>query len=127
MRGTIFEKVLGLTADGVWTSQPHRALGNATYASLLKRIPDIQQLPPDRDIGATIHELEADQIGLKYMARAGYGPHEAIAFWKRMVETKNGQQPPELPSTHPAFDSYQPTRESYARRAGGVSESDRRQ
>ena len=88
---------------GVWTSQPHTALGNALYASLLKRIPDIQQLPPDRDIGATIHELEADQIGLKYMARAGYGPHEAIAFWKRMMETKNGQQPPELPSTHPAI------------------------
>jgi len=48
------------------------------------------------------HELEADQIGLKYMARAGYDPREAIAFWKRMMETKNGQQPPELMSTHPA-------------------------
>jgi predicted Zn-dependent protease len=48
------------------------------------------------------HELEADQIGLKYMAKAGYNPQEALAFWKRMMESKNGQQPPELMSTHPA-------------------------
>jgi metalloendopeptidase OMA1, mitochondrial len=51
------------------------------------------------------HELEADQIGLKYMARAAYDPHEALAFWRRMMETKNGQQPPELMSTHPADSS----------------------
>jgi predicted Zn-dependent protease len=36
------------------------------------------------------------------MARAGYDPREALAFWRRMMETKNGQQPPELISTHPA-------------------------
>lgn len=28
-------------------------------------------------------ELEADRLGLRYMARAGYDPREAIAFWKR--------------------------------------------
>jgi metalloendopeptidase OMA1, mitochondrial len=36
------------------------------------------------------------------MARAGYDPREALALWKRMMETKSGQQPPELMSTHPA-------------------------
>lgn len=46
------------------------------------------------------HELEADQVGLKYMARAGYDPHEALAFWRRMMETKNGQQPAELMCLH---------------------------
>jgi metalloendopeptidase OMA1, mitochondrial len=53
-------------------------------------------LPFSRD-----HEIEADQIGLLYMARAGYDPRESITFWKRMSEA-GGQQPPEFASTHPS-------------------------
>jgi predicted Zn-dependent protease len=30
-------------------------------------------------------ESEADQIGLRYMARAGYDPAEAIGFWQRFA------------------------------------------
>ena len=47
------------------------------------------------------HETEADEMGLLYMARAGYDPHEAISFWERM-STAGGQQPPEFASTHPS-------------------------
>lgn len=64
------------------------ALGaGATYGMIL---------PFSRD-----HETEADQMGLLYMARAGYDPREAIAFWERM-STAGGQQPPEFASTHPS-------------------------
>ena len=51
-------------------------------------------------------ELEADRIGLTYMARAGYDPHEAVAFWKRFgAENKNrGGKAVELLSTHPLDD-----------------------
>jgi predicted Zn-dependent protease len=47
------------------------------------------------------HESEADHIGLIYMARAGYDPHESIAFWQRM-EQANSAQPPEFLSDHPS-------------------------
>ena len=48
------------------------------------------------------HELEADHLGMLYMARAGYDPREAVEFWKRFAEYgKGGDQPPEFLSTHP--------------------------
>ncbi len=51
------------------------------------------------------HESEADRIGLSYMARAGYDPREAVAFWQRMDEHSGGQNPPEFMSTHPSHDT----------------------
>jgi len=46
-------------------------------------------------------ELEADHIGLIYMARAGFDPREAERFWTRMAAGKDGA-PPEFLSTHPS-------------------------
>lgn len=46
-------------------------------------------------------ETEADELGLLYMARAGYDPHEAISFWERMSQA-GGAQPPVYLSTHPS-------------------------
>jgi metalloendopeptidase OMA1, mitochondrial len=47
-------------------------------------------------------ESEADHIGLIYMARAGYDPHQAVAFWKRMKRASQGKEPPEFASDHPS-------------------------
>ena len=49
-----------------------------------------------------IQESEADRLGLIFMAMAGYDPHEAVDFWKRMAAVKKGASPPEFLSTHPA-------------------------
>ncbi|NVJ85528.1 MAG: M48 family metallopeptidase [Algoriphagus sp.] len=49
------------------------------------------------------HELEADELGLIFMALAGYDPREAPVFWERMGKA-GGETPPEFLSTHPGPD-----------------------
>jgi len=52
-----------------------------------------------------LQESEADRLGLIFMAMAGYDPHPAVDFWKRMSASKQGSSPPEFLSTHPADES----------------------
>ncbi|MBM4286727.1 MAG: M48 family metallopeptidase [Deltaproteobacteria bacterium] len=47
-------------------------------------------------------ELEADEVGLILMAKAGYDPEAAVGFWERMMAGKKGKgKPPAFLSTHP--------------------------
>ena len=64
-----------------------------------------------------LHESEADQIGLIYMAKAGYDPNEAINFWQRFGQVKGGKGPPEWASTHPADVTRMQGLRSYLSRA----------
>lgn len=63
------------------------------------------------------HESEADQIGLIYMAKAGYDPSEAINFWQRFSTVKGDKGPPEWASTHPADATRMQGLRSYLSRA----------
>lgn len=47
-----------------------------------------------------LHESEADEMGLYFMAMAGYDPRVAPGFWQRM--SAGGGRTPEFLSTHPS-------------------------
>ncbi|RUO65685.1 Peptidase family M48 [Pseudidiomarina planktonica] len=51
------------------------------------------------------HESESDQLGMDYMAQAGYNPAAAADLWRNMKVASGGSSPPELLSTHPSPDS----------------------
>ncbi len=50
------------------------------------------------------HETEADELGLYFMAMAGYDPREAPLLWERMKSEGSGDTPQFL-STHPSPQS----------------------
>ncbi len=89
----IMDTALIGAAVGVGTSENSKlilgALGLGAYYGI--------SLPYSR-----AHEAEADEIGLTYMAEAGYDPDEAERFWKRFSAKKSGAQAPEFLSTHPS-------------------------
>jgi len=47
------------------------------------------------------HEYEADQLGMIFMAMAGYNPAATVAFWEKMQGMASGAEPPQFLSTHP--------------------------
>lgn len=50
------------------------------------------------------HESEADYIGIRYAARAGYDPRAAVTFWQKMEKQSKGGRLPVFLSTHPSHD-----------------------
>ena len=50
-------------------------------------------------------EFEADQTGLALMAKAGYDPRGAVAFWERLEKARGMQKPPEYLFTHPTDEA----------------------
>ena len=49
-------------------------------------------------------ELEADVIGLEFMARAGYKPRSALRIWRRMSERKDDISNSGVGKTHPSYE-----------------------
>lgn len=47
-------------------------------------------------------EAEADKIGLRYAAKAGYDPRAAIEFWRKMNQQAGASTGPALLRTHPS-------------------------
>jgi predicted Zn-dependent protease len=47
------------------------------------------------------HETEADVLGQRYMAQAGFDPRAASTLWENMLRQAGGSRPPAWLSTHP--------------------------
>jgi predicted Zn-dependent protease len=86
---------LGMTATQIYLGQSGRgdqmilaSLGLGAQFGIL--------LPFSRS-----HETEADALGIKYMAKAGFNPREAAELWK-VMKANAGNSGPEFLSTHPS-------------------------
>ena len=82
------------TADPGWQAVASTAYGVTTTVG--------RQLPHSRK-----QESEADQIGLIYMARAGYDPEAAVQFWQRFMDfnQQQGASTPAFLRTHPTDET----------------------
>lgn len=80
----------GLTAIGM------SAEGAVRYRDLLAQAATLGAILPF----SRAQEAEADEIGLRYMAMAGYDPRQAVALWRNFAR-EGGSRPPEFLSTHP--------------------------
>jgi len=48
-------------------------------------------------------EIEADSVGMMYLAKAGYDPRASLRIWERAAQQRTGSDPAEsIFSTHPA-------------------------
>lgn len=83
-------------------------LGAATVGATTKGNPAWQQIYGITAATAMIlpysraHEYEADYLGLLFMAKAGYDPNAAVAFWQKFGRGGSSERITQYLSTHPA-------------------------
>ena len=63
-------------------------------------------------------ELEADRLGVDYMARAGFRPSEAVSLWRNFQNARAGASAPQFLSTHPNDATRIQQLEAYVRGRG---------
>lgn len=87
-------------------------LGGVTLSNALSKKPDLTRKFALASFGlgievgiplpySRLQESEADQLGLIFMAMAGYNPQSAIDFWES-ISAKEGKIIPEYLRTHPS-------------------------
>lgn len=93
--GQVGGALLGASKYSEWTPLATQAYGAGAQLGVA--------LPHSR-----AQEAEADEIGLLYMARAGYDPRASVAFWERFAEynqSHGGSGTAWFMSTHPTDEA----------------------
>ena len=75
--------------DGSRAAQSTQQLGGAAVQAAFL-------LPNNR-----VQESEADVVGQRLMAQAGFDPRQAVDLWQNMIGASSGSRAPEWLSTHP--------------------------
>ncbi len=91
----VFSSVVGAVSEVFYQGSGTIASGAAGTAGQLGLL-----LPYSRS-----QELEADYLGLMLMAKAGYDPAAAIAFWEKFGKLSSNSKLSEFFSTHPIGSS----------------------
>jgi predicted Zn-dependent protease len=75
--------------------------GSTAASDLGGKLSDVMFTLPN----SRTHEAEADRMGVELAARAGYDPMAAVSLWRKMAAASQGNEPPEILSTHPSAES----------------------
>lgn len=90
----------GLTNAAVIAAyDPENPQGSAQAAAVAQMIGQSVNMKYGRD-----DELEADRLGVRFMAEAGYDPRALIGVMEVLEAASGGANPPEFFSTHPNPD-----------------------
>lgn len=88
-------EVLALILGGGYYNQTQGAYGAASALNTLGIMNPFSRM----------QESEADEIGLRYMAMAGFDPRESVKLWQNMNSSEKTAKIPEFMSTHPSGET----------------------
>lgn len=95
------ERVSQQMATSVGLSVLSVVTGSSAVSDLGGKLSDVMFTLPN----SRTHEAEADRMGVELAARAGYDPMAAISLWRKMAQASQGNEQPEILSTHPSAGS----------------------
>jgi predicted Zn-dependent protease len=99
------ERASQMTLAQVGSAAVGGVAGNSKYANYINAAYGIGGQLTILSYGRK-QELEADKMGLSFMAMAGYNPSTAVGFWQRMAQASSASaKPPAFLSTHPTDES----------------------
>jgi predicted Zn-dependent protease len=88
-------EVLALILGGGYYNQTQGAYGAASTLNTMGLMNPFSRM----------QESEADEIGLRYMAMAGFDPRESVELWQNMNSSEQTAKVPEFMSTHPSGET----------------------